>query len=58
VSSSTETALGAPPTATVGGGVFGHAARSVALQVALLIIETVVLFPGAPPVAGAPKSAT
>jgi hypothetical protein len=30
----------------------------VAAQVALLIIETVVLLPGFPPVAGAPKSAT
>jgi hypothetical protein len=52
------TALGAPSTVTVGGGVVGHPARSIALQVALLIIETAALLPGLPPVAGAPKFAT
>ncbi len=50
----TVTSSGAARTLTVGGGVAGQAARSVALQVELSIIETVVLFPGDPPSAGAP----
>ena len=42
---STNASNGAAPTSTVGGSVVGHPARSVAVQVALLIIETVVLSP-------------
>src|SRR6516165_1580902 len=37
---STSTSFGDPPTSTVGGGVVGQAARLLALQVALLSIET------------------
>src|SRR5450755_2474180 len=50
-------ASGGLPTSTVGGGVVGQLARSVALQVALSIIETVVLS-GEPPTATAPKLGT
>ena len=42
---STSMSSGVAPTSTLGGAVVGHAVRWVALQVALSIIETVMLSP-------------